>query len=168
MLHRFHKGGHCGNIDTLASNWNSFLDKNKPLTQETNSKQCKKISSRIPISSNQSQSHLISPDKLSTAPSCPKTITEEAGLLEHQQYYAITEGITGSKPFKLKTSLAPSHFGQFENAYNSKSSLSKVKPPHYIEFINNCAKHLLIPQQSQQLWREKEWRRAMLCQQWGN
>jgi hypothetical protein len=36
---------------------------------------------------------------------------------------AIKEGIEGGKSFRSKTSLAPSHFGQFENSYNVKSAL---------------------------------------------
>jgi hypothetical protein len=59
-------------------------------------------------------------------------VAEEAASLEHQQAHvgAIKEGIEGGKSFHSKTSLAPSHFGQFGNTYDVKSALFRAKPPH--------------------------------------
>jgi hypothetical protein len=101
--HRFHKGGHCGNVDTLASHRNFHLDQNNPPTDKVNSqKPQKKFSLRIPISSNQSQSRSISPDKPVATLIRRKTVAEEEALLAHQQAHAaaIQEGIAGGKPFR--------------------------------------------------------------------
>lgn len=117
MLHRFHKGGHCGNLNNLASHQNK---------DTIPAKLMRKIPVKNPLSSNQLRSRSISPDKPSTSVliHC-LTGAEESQSAKHQQAHirAIKEGIAGGKPFCSKASLVPSQIGLFESPYPRKSNL---------------------------------------------